>query len=96
VRPEHLRVTTEGGDVTGEVLVAERLGGETYLYAQVADGLMLVVQADGENATRVHDRIGVAIDGRVCHLFKRDGSGVRRARRHPLADIKDPTAHAAA
>jgi hypothetical protein len=38
----------------------------------------------------------VAIDGRVCHLFKQDGSAVRRARRHPLADIKDPTAHAAA
>jgi multiple sugar transport system ATP-binding protein len=96
VRPEHLGVTREGGDVIGEVLVAERLGGETYLYTQIADGVMLVVQADGENATRVHDRIGVVIDGRVCHLFKRDGSAVRRAHRHPLADIKDPTAHAAA
>jgi multiple sugar transport system ATP-binding protein len=96
VRPEHLRVTGQGGDVSGEVLVAERLGGETYLYTQISDGLMLVVQADGENATRVHDRIGVVIDGRVCHLFKQDGSSVRRATRHPLADIKDPTAHAAA
>ncbi|MCE3247488.1 MAG: transporter [Geminicoccaceae bacterium] len=96
VRPEHLRVTTDGGDVRGEVLVAERLGGDTYLYTQITNGVMLVVQADGENATRVHDRIGVAIDGRVCHLFKQDGSAVRRARRHPLADIKDPTAHAAA
>jgi multiple sugar transport system ATP-binding protein len=96
VRPEHLRVTSEGGDVSGEVLVAERLGGETYLYTRITDGLMLVVQADGENPTRVHDRIGVVIDGRVCHLFKQDGSAVRRARRHPLADIKDPTAHAAA
>ena len=96
VRPEHLRVTSEGGDVGGEVLVAERLGGDTYLYTQISDGLMLVVQADGENATRVHDRIEVVIDGRVCHLFKQGGSAVRRARRHPLADIKDPTAHAAA
>jgi multiple sugar transport system ATP-binding protein len=96
VRPEHLRVTSEAGDVSGEVLVAERLGGDTYLYTQITSGVMLVVQADGENATRVHDRIGVVIDGRVCHLFKHDGSAVRRARRHPLADIKDPTAHAAA
>jgi multiple sugar transport system ATP-binding protein len=96
VRPEHLRVTSEGGDVSGEVLVAERLGGETYLYTEITGGVMLVVQADGENATRVHDRIGVVIDGRVCHLFKQDGSAVRRAMRHPLADIKDPTAHAAA
>jgi multiple sugar transport system ATP-binding protein len=96
VRPEHLKVTREGGDVNGEVLVAERLGGETYLYTQISDGSMLVVQADGENPTKVHDRIGVVIDGRTCHLFKEDGSAVRRAMRHPLADIKDPTAHAAA
>ncbi|MEO1017582.1 MAG: sn-glycerol-3-phosphate ABC transporter ATP-binding protein UgpC [Pseudomonadota bacterium] len=96
VRPEHLRVVAEGGDVNGEVVVAERLGGETYLYTQIADGVMLVVQADGENANRVHDRIGVAIDGHTCHLFKQDGSAVVRAHRHPLADIRDPTAHAAA
>jgi multiple sugar transport system ATP-binding protein len=96
VRPEHLRTTAEGGDVSGEVLVAERLGGQTYLYTQIAEGVMLVVQADGENPSRVHDRVGIAIDGRVCHLFKQDGSAVRRAMRHPLADIKDPTAHAAA
>jgi multiple sugar transport system ATP-binding protein len=95
VRPEHLRVASEG-DVKGEVLVAERLGGETYLYTQIADGVMLVVQADGENATRVHDKVAIVIDGRACHLFKRDGSAVQRAMRHPLADIKDPTAHAAA
>jgi multiple sugar transport system ATP-binding protein len=95
VRPEHLRTAKEG-DVSGEVLVAERLGGETYLYTQIVDGVMLVVQADGENATRVHDRVAIAIDGRACHLFKRDGSAVQRALRHPLADIKDPTAHAAA
>ena len=73
------------------MLVAERLGGETYLYTQIADGVMLVVQADGENATKVHDRIGVVIDGRVCHLFKQDGSAVRRAqaasaRRHQGSD----------
>ncbi len=94
VRPEHLKVA-DRGDISGEVLVAERLGGETYLYTQVTDGVMLVVHADGENPTRVHDQVNVAIDGRVCHLFKEDGSAVRRARRHPLADIKDPTTAAA-
>ena len=96
IRPEHLRVTREDGDLSGEVLVAERLGGETYLYIQIAEDVSLVVQADGENAARVHDRVEVAIDGRTCHLFKSDGSAVQRAMRHPLADIKDPTAHVAA
>jgi multiple sugar transport system ATP-binding protein len=95
VRPEHLH-TAPQGDTMGEVLVAERLGGETFLYIQLAGGIMLVVQADGENATRVHDRVGVVIEGGTCHLFKQDGKAVQRALRHPLADIKDPTAHAAA
>ncbi|MGH6805632.1 MAG: ABC transporter ATP-binding protein [Ensifer adhaerens] len=95
VRPEHLRIAGQG-DIDGEVLVAERLGGETYLYTRIAEGVMLVVQADGEDATRVHDRVAIAIDGRACHLFKGDGGAVQRALRHPLADIKDPTAHVAA
>jgi multiple sugar transport system ATP-binding protein len=95
VRPEHLRVASEG-DVQGEVIVAERPGGETYLSTQTTGGVMLVVQADGENATRVHDKVAIAIDSSSCHLFKADGSAVQRAMRHPLADIKDPTAHAAA
>jgi multiple sugar transport system ATP-binding protein len=95
IRPEHLRITAGDGDIGGEVLVAERLGGQTYLYTQIAGGMMLVVQADGENANRVHDRIGIGIDGRLCHLFKGDGSAVRRAKRHPLADIKDSSANAA-
>ena len=89
VRPEHLRVAGEG-DVNGEVLVAERLGGETYLYTQIADGVMLVVQADGENATRVHDKVAVVIDGRACHLFKRDGSAVQRARAPPARRHQGP------
>jgi multiple sugar transport system ATP-binding protein len=95
VRPEHLR-TAPQGDTMGEVLVAERLGGETFLYVQISQGVMIVVQADGENASRVHDRVAVVIDGRACHLFKQDGRAVQRAMRHPLADIKDPTAHVAA
>ena len=90
IRPEHLQVTREGGDVTGEVLVAERLGGDTYLYTQIADGVMLVVQADGENPTRVHDRIGMQIDPETCHLFDSSGKAVPRARRHPMADLRRP------
>jgi multiple sugar transport system ATP-binding protein len=95
IRPEHLRTVAEAA-TKGEVLVAERLGGDTYLYTQLADGVPLVVQADGENPTRVHDRVGIDIDGQSCHLFKADGMAVPRRERHPLADIKDPTAHAAA
>jgi multiple sugar transport system ATP-binding protein len=93
VRPEHLR-PSEGGLIEGEVLVAERLGGETYLYVQIAPGEMLVVQADGENPTRVHERTAIHVNAANCHLFDQSGAAVRRLQRHPLADMKRPTAKA--
>jgi len=93
VRPEHLR-PGESGLIEGEVLVAERLGGETYLYVQIAPGEMLVVQADGENPTRVHERTAIHVNAANCHLFDESGAAVPRLQRHPLADMKRPTAKA--
>ena len=85
VRPEHLH-PAESGELTGEVMVVERLGGETFLYTQLADGQMLVIQADGEIPTRVHERIAVKLSPVTCHLFDGAGLAVDRAARHPLAD----------
>src|SRR5689334_940487 len=42
VRPEHLK-TGENGELTGDVIVAERLGGETYLYIRPPAGSLFVV-----------------------------------------------------
>jgi multiple sugar transport system ATP-binding protein len=94
MRPEHLSVSPSG-DIRGEVIVTERLGSETFLHIQTERDGTLVVQADGENPTRTHDRVSVAVEGNVCHLFDRTGTALPRRMRHPLADIKDPTAHAA-
>jgi multiple sugar transport system ATP-binding protein len=91
VRPEHLRPAPQG-ELQGEVMVVERLGGETFLYTRLADGKMLVVQADGEIPTRVHERIAIKLDPATCHLFDAEGLAVERARRHPLADMRRPTA----
>jgi multiple sugar transport system ATP-binding protein len=89
VRPEHLK--TDGqGELSGDVIVAERLGGETYLYIRPAEGSLFVVQADGDNPTRVHDRVAVGIDPETCHLFDADGRALQRLRRHPLADTTHP------
>jgi len=84
VRPEHLK-TSRQGELTGTVIVAERLGGETYLYIRQAEGPLFVVQADGNDPTRVHDRVAVGIDPETCHLFDADGRSLARLRRHPLA-----------
>jgi multiple sugar transport system ATP-binding protein len=93
VRPEHLR-PGDRGDLAGEVIVTERLGGETILYLRSTDGPMIVVQADGNSTTRVHERIAVQIDPETCHLFDADGRALPRLRRHPLADMQQPTSTA--
>ena len=87
VRPEHLQ-PGETGEIKGEVMVVERLGGDTFLYTQLEnEGGMLVVQADGEIPTRVHDRVSMKIDPATCHLFDAQGAAVERKERHPLADL---------
>src|SRR5262249_31415616 len=87
VRPEHLK-PGDHGELAGDVIVAERLGGETYLYIRQAGDSLFVVQADGNNPTRVHERVAVGIDPETCHLFDTDGRALPRLQRHPLADTQ--------
>jgi multiple sugar transport system ATP-binding protein len=87
VRPEHMRLAGEG-EIVGEVMVVERLGGETFLYTQLKDGTMLIVQADGEIPTGLHERIAIKLDPATCHLFDDDGFAIERVQRHPLANLR--------
>src|SRR5215469_11365901 len=85
VRPEHLS-PGKTGDLMGEVAVAERLGGETYLYLRIPDQPLVVVQAPGGDPTRVRDRVALHIDPETCHLFDAEGRALAHLQRHPLAD----------
>jgi len=87
VRPEHMRLAEEG-ELRGVVMVVERLGGETFLYTQLTDHSMLIVQADGEIPTGVHDDVAIRIEPSTCHLFDSEGQAVERLQRHPLADLR--------
>jgi multiple sugar transport system ATP-binding protein len=93
VRPEHMRTAPEG-ELAGDVAVAERLGGETYLYLRVPEQPLVVIQADGNNPTRVHERVAVRIEPGTCHLFDAEGRALPSLRRHPLADMRQPTLQA--
>jgi multiple sugar transport system ATP-binding protein len=83
-RPEHLGVGREGA-LAGEVMVVERLGGQTYLYIQVTPANLFIVEADGDLPVKIHDKVAVAIDPKSSHLFRPDGSAVQLLERHPLA-----------
>lgn len=84
IRPEHLKVDRHNATLKGEVLVVERLGGETYLYVKVAGGETAIVQTDGDNSSRVRDLVPIHINGELCHLFNAQGEAIAKARRHHL------------
>lgn len=84
IRPEHLQLSRNNATVNGEVLVVERLGGETYLYIKIPGGDTLIVKADGNNPSHIHDRVPIHINGELCHLFDQQGAAVPKAQRHPL------------
>jgi multiple sugar transport system ATP-binding protein len=75
VRAEHLKLN-EQWQFQGRVLVAERLGSETYLYVQMEGSQMLTIAANGDSPTRVHDRVAVWIKGKDCHLFNSAGEAI--------------------
>lgn len=79
VRPEHLRIA-DGGELSGEVKVVERLGSSSYLYVQVTPETLFVVEAGGDDGGDVHDRVTLSIGRSSCHLFTDDGAAVPRRR----------------
>jgi multiple sugar transport system ATP-binding protein len=84
IRPEHLQ-PSDLGELTGDIVVAERLGGETYFYIRVANQPLVVAQAEGDDSRHVHDRVSVAVDPASCHLFDAEGKALPHLQRHPLA-----------
>jgi multiple sugar transport system ATP-binding protein len=84
IRPEHLRLDRNSATVNGEVLVVERLGGQTYLYVKIAGGDTLIVQTDGDNSSQLRDLVPIHISGDLCHLFNLQGEAVPKTRRHHL------------
>ncbi|MBE9179563.1 sn-glycerol-3-phosphate ABC transporter ATP-binding protein UgpC [Oculatella sp. LEGE 06141] len=89
IRPEHLRLDQTQANLKGEVMVVERLGGETYAYVKLpgGDGDTLVVQTEGDSAIQMHELIPIYIKGDRCHLFDAQGEAIPKAELHPLAHL---------
>ncbi|BBE74010.1 ABC transporter ATP-binding protein [Oharaeibacter diazotrophicus] len=86
IRPEHTAAAADG-PLTGEVMVVERLGGQTYLYVQVGGPDLMIVETDGDSRVRVHERVAIAFKPADCHLFDADGLTVPPLQPHVLADL---------
>ena len=80
LRPESVRVarTGDAATTTAKVLLVERLGERSLVYAQLKDGAAITAEDSGASTVRAGDEVGVSIDGHAAHLFGPDGTGYHR------------------
>ncbi|MSU89319.1 sn-glycerol-3-phosphate ABC transporter ATP-binding protein UgpC [Rhodobacteraceae bacterium 2CG4] len=80
IRPEDLTPVGEGeGVLTGEVQIAEQLGGETYVYVALPDGGTVTVEIKGQAKIAAGDRLNLAFEGGKFHIFGTDEKVIRHA-----------------
>jgi multiple sugar transport system ATP-binding protein len=77
LRPEHVQVAEGGGTGTleAEVLLVERLGERSLVYARLGDGGEITAEDKGTSRLKAGDRVTLSVDGASAHLFGPDGSG---------------------
>jgi multiple sugar transport system ATP-binding protein len=73
LRPEHVRVASEGTAATVELV--ERLGERTLVYARLGDYQAITAEDEGDSRARIGDKVHLRIDGAAAHLFGPDGAG---------------------
>ena len=80
LRPEHVRVKSDAGEATleAEVLLVERLGERSLVYASLGDGAAITAEDEGTSTLKAGDRVSLAIQGSAAHLFGHDGTGFHR------------------
>ncbi len=79
IRPEHLSVTApDAGQVKGDILVKESLGGESYLHVNTAGGDRIVVKTGGDTTLKAGETIGLAFPDERVHLFAAEGAALRQ------------------
>ena len=79
VRPEHLDMTGhQNTTISGKVFAVERLGGETYVYLSMAEGMEITVHAPGDMKVSEGDAISVGVNPEKSHLFTEQGTAFDR------------------
>jgi multiple sugar transport system ATP-binding protein len=77
VRPEHLKVTREGGGWPGTIMIAEHLGSDTFVYVDAGPVGMLTARHVGELGLSAGERVALSPDPSRIHRFDADGKSLR-------------------
>jgi multiple sugar transport system ATP-binding protein len=73
IRPEHVEVSTQAGEWSGKVRIAEHLGSETFVHVEV-DGIgAMTVRLDGEAGHKPGDSIFLTPQEGRIHRFDQNG-----------------------
>ncbi|WP_454851884.1 ABC transporter ATP-binding protein [Rhizobium binxianense] len=76
VRPEHVTLSTEGGDWKGKVTVAEHLGADTFLHVDVEGIGPVTARGGGDFAARAGDTVYLTPDKSRIHKFNEGGLSI--------------------
>lgn len=74
LRPEMVRVSSNGVTTKASVELVERLGERTLIYGRLSDGQPITGEDEGYSKVQVGDEVGLAIDGSAAHIFGPDGA----------------------
>ena len=77
IRPEHLAISRDKGDLAGRVSHVEKLGGETLVYVQVDGQGLLTVRLLGEYDWQVDEPVHLTPDQSRAFLFDAEGLRIR-------------------
>ena len=75
VRPEHIAIARDAGQIAGTVSHVEKLGGETLVYTNTPDQGLLTVRLFGEHDFAVDESVFVTPD--LSRAFHFDAEGAR-------------------
>jgi multiple sugar transport system ATP-binding protein len=77
IRPEHLKIVTDGSQLSGVVSHVERLGGETNVYVRHDVHGLLTVRLFGEHGFEVDTKVQLAFDPARAFHFEKTGERLR-------------------
>ncbi len=77
IRSEHLDIVDGGGMWTGQVVHAEDLGSDNYLFVEVGSDEPLIVRQDGKLTRRVGDTVSLSPKAGQIHKFDANGTPIR-------------------
>jgi ABC-type sugar transport system ATPase subunit len=78
VRPEHLSVQPNGGELQAEIRLVEPLGKDTLLYFEHGGDKPLIVVVEGTEQFRTGERLGLTCNPERLYLFDASGQRIRR------------------